>query len=92
MKKRDRGQGTRDREKILRNVDETVKQFCKVRFSHLLEVLTGRDVFWTWLRTLSGCAPGQATLSERFFAKWSARGANCLSPEGEFLRPQRNER
>jgi hypothetical protein len=31
-------------------------------------------------------------LRERFFAKRSARGANCLSPKGEFLRPQRSER
>jgi len=29
---------------------------------------------------------------ERFFAKRSDRGANCLSPEGEFLRPQRSKR
>jgi hypothetical protein len=34
----------------------------------------------------------KASLRKRFFAKWSDRGANCLSPKGEFLRPQRNER
>jgi hypothetical protein len=34
----------------------------------------------------------KATLRERFFAKRSDRGANCLSPKGEFLRPQRSER
>jgi hypothetical protein len=34
----------------------------------------------------------KAPLRERFSAKRSARGANCLSPEGEFLRPQRSER
>jgi hypothetical protein len=34
----------------------------------------------------------KASLRERFLAKRSARGANCLSPKGEFLRPQRSER
>jgi hypothetical protein len=33
----------------------------------------------------------KAPLRERFLAKRSARGANCLSPKGEFLRPQRSE-
>jgi hypothetical protein len=33
----------------------------------------------------------KAPLRERFLSKCSDRGANCLSPKGEFLRPQRNE-
>jgi hypothetical protein len=33
----------------------------------------------------------KAPLRERFLAKRSDRGANCLSPQGEFLLPQRSE-
>jgi hypothetical protein len=36
----------------------TLKRFCKAKFSHLSEVLTGKVIIQTWLRTLTGCAPG----------------------------------
>jgi len=33
----------------------------------------------------------KASLRERFLVKRSDSGANCLSPKGEFLRPQRSK-